>query len=327
MSPSHRPTMSPSHRPTMSGILLVDKTEGPTSHDVVQQARRVLGIRRIGHTGTLDPFASGLLILCVGRATRLAEYFHIPAKRYEAHLRLGMETSTHDRSGEIVAESEEWRNVSRERLEESLGKMVGAIAQRPPAVSAKRVEGRRAHALVRSGSFVALPDVQVTVHELRVLEFRPPMLRLAAHVSTGTFVRAIARDLGRDLGCGAHLTALRRVAIGHLRASDGLPDRMLIQGVAREEVLGSAAWREPGAEMTWLPSRELTKEELGLARSGRPLMMSGSADRRGETGEGGETGEEGPGVDRPVRLLHDGRLVAIAEPNGRVLRPRKVLVD
>ena len=313
--------MSPSHRPTMSGILLVDKPEGPTSHDVVQQARRVLGMRRIGHTGTLDPFASGLLILCVGRATRLAEYFHIPAKRYEARVRLGMETTTHDHGGEIVAESDEWRDVGRERLEEALSKMVGSIAQRPPAVSAKRVEGRRAHALLRSGSFVALPDVQVTVHELRVLEFRPPMLRLAAHVSTGTFVRAIARDLGRDLGCGAHLAALRRVAIGHLRASDGFPGRLLSQGVAREEVLQAGAWREPGAVMTWLPSRELADEELGLARSGRPLLPSGSADRRGETDE------EAPGADRPVRLLYGGRLVAIAEPNGRVLRPRKVLVD
>ena len=299
--------MSLSHRPTLSGILLVDKPEGPTSHDVVQQARRVLGIRRIGHTGTLDPFASGLLILCVGRATRLAEYFHIPAKRYEAR--------------DIVAESAEWRDVSRERLEEALGKMVGAISQRPPAVSAKRVEGRRAHALVRSGCFVALPDVQVTVHELRVLEFRPPMFRLTAHVSTGTYVRAIARDLGRDLGCGAHLTALRRVAIGHLRASDGLPGRLLSRGVTREEVLQAAAWREPGAEMTWLPSRELTDEELGLARNGRSLRLSGSADRRRETDE------EGPRADRPVRLLHGGRLVAIAEPNGLLLRPRKVLID
>ncbi|MEE8561321.1 MAG: tRNA pseudouridine(55) synthase TruB [Gemmatimonadota bacterium] len=313
--------MSLSHGPTLSGILLVDKPEGPTSHDVVQQARRVLGIRRIGHTGTLDPFASGLLILCVGRATRLAEYFHIPAKRYEARVRLGMETTTHDRSGDIVAESAKWRDVSRERLEEALGKMVGAISQRPPAVSAKRVEGRRAHALVRSGCFVALPDVQVTVHELRVLEFRPPMFRLAAHVSTGTYVRAIARDLGRDLGCGAHLTALRRVAIGHLRASDGLPGRLLSRGVTREEVLQAAAWREPGAEMTWLPSRELTDEELGLARNGRPLRLSGSADRRRETDE------EAPRAHRPVRLLHGGRLVAIAEPNGLLLRPRKVLID
>ena len=313
--------MSPSHRPPISGILLVDKPEGPTSHDVVQQARRVLGIRRIGHTGTLDPLASGLLILCVGRATRLAEYFHIPAKRYEARVRLGIETSTHDRGGEVVAESDEWQDVSWERLEEALGNMVGAIAQRPPAVSAKRVEGRRAHALVRSGSFVALPDVQVTVHELRVLEFRPPTLCLTAHVSTGTFVRAIVRDLGRDLGCGAHLTALRRVAIGHLRASDGLPGRLLSQGVAREDVLQAGAWREPGVEMSWLPARELTDEELDLARSGRPLILSGSADCRGETDE------ESPGADRPVRLLHGGRLVAIAEPNGRVLRPRKVLVD
>jgi tRNA pseudouridine55 synthase len=305
----------------MTGVLLVDKPEGPTSHDVVRQARRVLGTRRIGHTGTLDPLASGLLILCVGRATRLAEYFHIPAKRYEAHVRLGIETETHDRGGKVVAESDGWRDVGRERLEGALGKMVGAIAQRPPAVSAKRVEGRRAHAVARSGAFVALPDVPVTVHELRVLEFRPPMLRLAARVSTGTFVRAIARDLGRDLGCGAHLTALRRVAIGPLRASDGLSGRLLGGGMAREDVLQASAWREPGEVLTWLPSRERADEERALARSGRPLGASGPADRPGET-DG-----EGAGADRPVRLLHGGRLVAVAEPNGRVLRPRKVLVD
>ncbi len=302
------------------GVLLVDKSPGPTSHDVVAAARRTLGIRRVGHTGTLDPFASGLLVLCVGRATRLSEYFHLPAKRYEAEVRLGVETDSHDREGRIVAESEAWRDLSADEVQRAVARLEGPIMQRPPAFSAKRMAGRRAHELARAGAAVALPVVPVRVHALRLLALDPPVLRLAVRVSAGTYVRSLARDLGRELGCGAHLAALRRVAIGELSVRDALPDEKLKEEpTSAHRILETHAWLEPGAAMPWLPLRHLTDEELAHVAAGRRLAA-------GEVVPAGSAEEEIAAAG-PVRLLHGGRLVAVAEWRGGELRPRKVFVD
>lgn len=321
--------MTVSAVPALNGVLLVDKSPGPTSHDVVEAARHALRTRRIGHTGTLDPFASGLLILCVGRATRLSEYFHIPDKRYEAELRLGLETASHDPDGEVVSESRAWRGLTLNRVGDILRGFEGIIDQRPPALSAKRIRGRRAHALVRQGVEVRLSPHRITIHSLRILRFDPPVLRLAARVSTGTYMRSLARDLGRELGCGAHLTVLRRTAIADLSAADAIPDAQLRDGeVTADGIPTSGSWLESGKALSWLASRCVTEMEIPLLRTGKLLdAESDEGDRvdaagAPDVGTGGAAGDPGP-----VRLLYGDRLVAIGElRNGRI-QPRKVFLD
>ena len=297
------------------GTLLVDKPEGPTSHDVVALVRRVLGERRVGHTGTLDPSASGLLVLCVGRATRLAEYFHALDKEYRAVVRLGVETDTHDREGEVVAESEAWRELERDRVDEALSSRTGRISQRPPAFSAKRVGGERAHRAAREGREVELDPVPVTVHELEVTGFRPPDVELRAVVGTGTYVRALARDLGRDLGCGAHLRTLRRTRVGPFEVARALEVAALEE--AGEEVLPTAlgtAWLEPADALRWLPRRELDDGEARAVGHGTPVPRGRILPPR----------DEAASADGPVVLVHEGRLLAVAEERGDRLQPRKV---
>ena len=298
------------------GILLVDKPEGPTSHDVVARVRRVLGERSVGHTGTLDPFASGLLVLCVGRATRLAEYFHALDKEYRAVVRLGVETDTHDREGTVVAESEAWREVERDRLDEALSSRTGRISQLPPAFSAKRVGGERAHRAARQGREVELDPVPVTVHELEVTGFRPPNVEFRAVVGTGTYVRALARDLGRDLGCGAHLRALRRTRVGPFEVGRALEAAGLEE--AGEGVPTTAlgtAWREPADALGWLPRRELDDDEARAVGHGTPVPRGRVRPPRDEAAAS---------ADGPVVLVHEGRLLAVAEERGDRLQPRKV---
>jgi len=315
--------------PALNGVLLVDKSPGPTSHDVVEAARNALRTRRIGHTGTLDPFASGLLVLCVGRATRLSEYFHLPDKRYEAELLLGRETTSHDPEGEVVAESRAWRGLTLNRVGDVLRGFEGVIDQRPPALSAKRIGGRRAHALVRQGADVRLSPRRITIHSLRILRFDPPVLRLAARVSTGTYMRSLARDLGRELGCGAHLTVLRRTAIAELSAADAIPDAYLRDEEATaDRIRESGSWLESGTALSWLASRRVTEKEIPLLRTGRSLEMEsdvgGRVDAAGTPDAGTGSAADDPG---PVRLLYRDRLVAIAELRDGRIQPRKVLLD
>ena len=304
----------------LAGVLLVDKPAGPTSHDVVVRARRCLDERRIGHTGTLDPFATGLLVLCVGRATRLVEYFHLLPKRYRATLRLGVETTTHDPEGEPVEGpgDEPWRRVEPEDVEEAAVRLTGRIRQVPPSFSAKRLEGRRAHQAARAGERVELEPVDVTVHELRVVGMESPEVRLEALVSTGTYVRSLARDLGRELGCGAHLTALRRIAVGPFRVDDAFPAAELAEGAG---VPGPPAWLEPAEAVSFLPRMELTAEEGRRVAHGQRVALQSVEGPGLPMGllSGPEEGEE-----LPVALVHGRELVAVAERAGGELQPRKV---
>lgn len=308
------------------GLLLVDKPSGPTSHDVVQRARRTLGTRRIGHTGTLDPFASGLLVLCVGDATRLAEYFHLPPKAYRATLRLGRETSTHDRTGEPVRDSDAWRDVGEGELREVLRAHTGRIRQRPPAFSAKRVRGRRAHELAREGGRPELSPVSVTVHALDLEGFEPPDVRVAVTASTGTYVRSLARDVGRRLGCGAHLVELRRTAIGPFRVDRALPEERFTEAAGSDP--GAAAgedgwWRSPGDALPWLPIRRLNDDEARRVRHGARIRLGEVAPPPWSGPLVGDDGEEAG--ELPVLLVSDSRLLAVAERQEFALQPRKVL--
>jgi tRNA pseudouridine55 synthase len=195
------------------GAIVIDKAEGWTSHDVVNKVRRIIGTKKVGHLGTLDPIATGVLPLVIERATRLAQFYTRSDKVYEGMIRFGWSTDTYDRAGEPDGPMNEFSPAA-EDLERALGRFRGEFAQTPPPVSAKKVDGRRAYELARKSVAVELEPVRVQVYELTLLEQNGPWARLRAHCSGGTYMRAIAHDLGKELGCGAHLHELRRLASG-----------------------------------------------------------------------------------------------------------------
>jgi tRNA pseudouridine55 synthase len=207
---------------TLDGLLVIDKPEGPTSHDVVARVRRLLRIPGVGHTGTLDPMATGVLPLVLGKATRLARFLTADAKRYQAEVRLGWATDTYDRLGEQTGDAVAM-DVTRERVEAALEAFRGEIMQTPPAYSAKKIGGESAHRLARRGEAVTPAPVQVTVHHLELLELSGDRLTLDVHSSAGFYVRSLAHDLGAAIGCGAHLSALRRTASGDWTLAHSIP--------------------------------------------------------------------------------------------------------
>lgn len=198
----------------------MDKPSGPTSHDVVAAVRRGTGEKRVGHAGTLDPLATGLLVIMLGAATRLSEYLLNKDKRYLARVRFGQSTNTYDATGEITATSD--AIPSREQVEAALAAFRGVIQQRPPAFSAIRRGGQRAYALARRGAALELAPRPVIIHRLSLADWSPPDCSLDVTCSAGTYVRSLAHDLGQALGCGAHLAALQRTASGHFRLEDAI---------------------------------------------------------------------------------------------------------
>ncbi len=203
-----------------AGLLVLDKPKGWTSHDVVERARRLTRIRRIGHAGTLDPLATGVLVLLVGPATRLAEFLLGHDKRYRAVIRLGIRTDTDDAEGRIL--SERPVEVSREAFEETLRAFVGEILQIPPAFAAIQQGGERLYEKARRGEPVAPPPRRVRITEIRLIEWDPPWATVEVACSAGTYIRALARDIGEQLGCGAHLADLRRLASGPFTLADAI---------------------------------------------------------------------------------------------------------
>ena len=205
----------------LTGVALIDKAPGWTSHDVVARARRLTGQRRIGHTGALDPMATGLLVLCLGRATRLVEYMMAGEKAYEGEIALGQETETDDaegaptRMGEVPAGEIDVEAIAR--------RFTGEILQTPPAYSAVKVEGRRAYALAREGEKPALRPRPVRVAALRLERLEAGMLGVEVRCGPGMYVRSLARDIGRAIGCGAHLASLRRTGSGRFHVREAVP--------------------------------------------------------------------------------------------------------
>ena len=296
------------------GLLLVDKPAGATSHDIMLQLRRSLGIRRIGHTGTLDPFATGLLLSLVGAFTRLAEFYHVLSKSYEATLELGRETDTDDPTGVTVSESGDWRAYDAARVRSAFAARVGEGRQVPSAYSARRIGGERAYALTRRGAPPTLEARDVIFHEITVTGMDLPFVRFRARVSTGTYVRALARDIGRDLGSGAHLTALRRTAIGPFPLEDAARPRD-----ATRAVTGALpAWRPEVDALPWVHRRALSLGEQVEVRHGRPV-------ERGELLPPRWTDPASPSLRSvPVALFAGEKLVAVAEARDDRLLPRKV---
>lgn len=203
-----------------AGILLLDKPIGPTSHDLVQRTRRLAGTRRVGHAGTLDPAASGLMLLGIDGATRLLTYLVGLDKTYTATIRLGFGTTTDDAEGTPVADAVPVTDAVRAGIPEAVAALTGEIDQVPSSVSAVHVDGRRAHELVRAGETVDLPSRRVTIRRFDVLEVRGDELDVVVDCTSGTYIRALARDLGTALGVGGHLTALRRTRIGPFDVAD-----------------------------------------------------------------------------------------------------------
>ena len=292
--------------PNGGGALLVDKPEGPTSHDVVDWARRSLGVRRIGHTGTLDPFASGLLVLLVGPVTRLAEYLFVLPKRYEARARLGIRTDTHDAEGNTVSLQDLGAQLTREQIAAELATFEGCGQQVPPQFSAKKVGGERMYKRARRGDTVELPPVDVEIFEARLTDYEPPEIGFTMACSSGTYVRAVARDLGDRLGVGAHLTALRRTAVGGFSVDSAVPGEVLREG----RLPDPTHWVEPAAVVGHLTTIRVEADAALRLRQGRPIPWSGEAD---------------PKVGNPVAVMDGTGLVGIAEIRNGHLAPKKIL--
>lgn len=213
---------------TLSGLVVVAKPGGMTSHDVVSRLRRILRTRKVGHAGTLDPMATGVLVCGVGRGTKLLGHLALDTKAYEATIRLGAATTTDDAEGTVVAQTDA-SGVPDAAITAGIAALTGAIEQVPSSVSAIKVAGRRAYEMVRAGEDVQLPARPVTVSEFTLLARRGPDLDVRVQCSSGTYVRALARDLGAGLGVGGHLTALHRTRVGpfttgHARTLEELED-------------------------------------------------------------------------------------------------------
>jgi tRNA pseudouridine55 synthase len=290
----------------ISGVLVVDKPVGMTSHDVVQAIRMGTGIRRAGHTGTLDPRASGVLVILVGPAVRLSEYVSASDKRYQAVIRLGASTDTYDADGRFTQQANAPVNVTEQQFEETLKQFIGEIEQTPPPYSAVKVQGRRAYDMARQGEEVDLAPRKITVHHLEVLEWAPPEVVVDVHCSSGTYVRSLANDMGNALGCGAYLIGLRRTKSGRFSLRDATPLRKL------QEAFQAGNWYQlliPAAEALadW-PAIELDPDQVEAIKHGHRVPAA----------------EDAKGMVRGVSMA--GELVALLEldETAHEWQPKKV---
>jgi len=290
------------------GILNLNKPRGPTSHDVVDRVRALTGIRRVGHAGTLDPLATGVLLVCVGRATRVAEYLMAGRKVYRARVRLGVVTDTYDAEGQVVAEAPV--EVSRAQVEAALAQFRGTITQVPPMYSAVKHRGMPLHRLARRGVEVQRKPRQVEVLRLELTAWEPPECTLEVTCSPGTYVRTLAHDLGQALGCGAHLTGLTRLASGDFRLEDAVTLDELAQAAAE------GRWPDLlhpiDAALTRFPALHLDADTARRLCLGQAIFIP--------SGEGGDE----KGLARAYGP--DGTFLAIVayDPAADVWRPHKV---
>jgi tRNA pseudouridine55 synthase len=274
------------------GLLLVAKPSGITSHDAVDRVRRALGVKKVGHAGTLDPMAAGLLVMGVGRATRLLRFLGDLDKEYEGTGRLGVETDTLDAEGEVTRTAD--IDVAEEQLRAAMGELTGDIEQRPPAYSAVSVGGERLYKAARRGEAVEAPPRPVRVARFELVRFQPPDFDFGVVCSGGTYVRSLVADAGTALGCGAHLTRLVRSAVGPYRLTEAVEPDDAKDPLPIEEAVAH------------LPRIEIESEEAIAARHGRPL---------------------GPaGIHGPYAVFdHEGILVGVYRDDGAKARPEVVL--
>ncbi len=255
----------------MDGVIVVDKPEGWTSHDVVGKMRRIANTKKIGHLGTLDPIATGVLPLVIGRATRLAQFYTRSEKIYEGVVRFGWSTDTYDRAGMATSPQVECE-VNGPSLEAALEPFRGEILQTPPPVSAKKIAGRRAYELARQAVAVELEPVPVHIYELSVLECSGALARLRVHCSGGTYMRSIAHDVGVALGCGAHLQELRRLRSGEFDLAQARTIAQLEALAAEDRLIDALA--PASAMLPGVPSVFVDDITVGQIRNGRNFQAS-----------------------------------------------------
>ena len=290
-----------------SGVLVVDKPGGLTSAQVVSRVKRALKARRVGHTGTLDPLATGVLPLCLGEATKLAGYLLADDKAYEAELCFGVETDTLDAEGSVTARRPAAAAAMREEaLLREMAALVGELDQVPPMYSALKQGGKRLHELARAGRSVPRPPRRVEVYALDLLEFEPPRATLRIDCSKGTYVRALARDLGAALGCGAHVSSLRRLRAGPFDIAQALP----LEDIDPE--LASRALIAPAEAVSHLPGVRVPSERLREVANGRVLPWPA-------------IGEGGAPEGRFRLLAPEGELIAIASVRDGAVAYERVL--
>lgn len=295
----------------MDGILVIDKPEGITSHDVVARLRRILKTKKIGHTGTLDPFATGVMAVLIGKATRLAQFLDKDEKEYEAVIQFGFETETGDRTGSPRSNVQSPMVISVDAIRKVLDQFRGEIEQVPPMYSAKKIEGKKLYELAREGKTVERKSVDVFISKLELFEYNaePRSLhRIRVACSAGTYIRTLAEDIGRMIGVGAHLTKLRRIRSGRFEISESITLNELAELPQPEERLLPI---ETAVEH--LANFTLSEERIEKTRSGMSTRISGDADFR---------------TDEPIRMSSpSGELIAIGyfDPAENCIRPKLVL--
>ena len=294
------------YKSAISGVMIVDKPIGMTSHDVVQVIRKGTGIRRIGHTGTLDPRATGVLVILIGPAVRLSEYLKTDKKRYEAMIRLGSVSDTYDSDGVIESTGIDF-HISEDQILDAIKEFTGEIDQVPPIYSALKIEGRTAYKMARQGVEFEIPSRKVTVHSFDLIEYNPPELAVDILCSSGTYVRSIAHDLGQELGCGAYLSSLRRTLNGHFSLRDAVPLPHL-----------QASFEEGNWYQYLIPAAEALDDYLEIV-----LDMQQEADVR----HGRRIAAETLDVDMAKAVSEQGELIAILELDreSSEWKPKKVL--
>ncbi len=297
----------------LDGALVLDKPQGRTSHDVVDAARRILGFRQIGHLGTLDPLATGVLVLLLGRATRLAQFYAGRRKRYTSTFRFGFATDTYDADGTPLGQDTA-PVLDRTEIERLAAARIGKFPQMPPPYSAKKIHGRRAHELARKNVPVELKPVELEVYDFRVTDVSGSLANFSIECAAGTYIRSLAHDMGAELGCGAHLAEITRTAVGEFT---------LDQAVKLEEIERAAAGELSRYVIPLerllpeLPSATVPSHVEERVRHGAKFTVQLAQIQPGRVNSAqGATAELNSGETKPPRLRvfgHEGRLIAVAE--------------
>lgn len=258
----------------INGVLLVDKPSGMTSHDVVNAVRKLAGTRRVGHTGTLDPLATGVMVVLLGPSTRLSQFVVTKDKRYRGVVRFGVTTDTYDAAGNVVEQTPV--DITLDEIQHSIEHLRGPIEQLPPIYSAIKIDGRKMYELAREGKEIERKARSVIIHDLQIVRWQKPDLTVDVHCSSGTYIRSLAYDLGQALGCGAHLAELRRTANGIFSQQESYTLTQLEKLKAERRFTDAVL--PPTRALTTMPSVTVTLEQEAAIRYGQQIPLDGFGD-------------------------------------------------
>ncbi|HEC21065.1 MAG TPA: tRNA pseudouridine(55) synthase TruB [Candidatus Peregrinibacteria bacterium] len=302
----------------MNGFLIINKQEGWTSHDVVAKARGILGTKKVGHLGTLDPLATGVLVLAVGKALKLVEFLMGCEKTYEAEIELGKVSDTYDYEGKVERQNVKGKmQIAKSELKKALESFEGEIEQMPPVYSALKIKGKKACDLARAGKKVELKPRRVKINEIKILNFEWPFLKLRIDCSTGTYIRSLAHDLGQKLGCGGCLKALNRLRVGNFK----LEEALLINQINEEKLL----LLERGVE--GMNKLLIDSLEAGRLRRGQRLKMQSSFVHLRQTSADKKSKCKSQKLDSNnfVAVFENESFIGVGEIEKDVLKPKKIL--